>query len=336
MARAFISGCSGLSLTPEERDFFAATQPWGLILFGRNIGDSEQIRALVADFRRCVQNPSAPVLIDQEGGRVQRIKPPLAEAHPPAAVYGAMFERDPAAAIEAARLGATLIGAELRGYGIDVDCLPVLDLLFPGADKVIGDRAYGAQPEVVAQLGAAAMQGLLAAGVLPVVKHMPGHGRAGADSHYALPRVTVSRADLEAADFAPFRALADAPLAMTAHVLYESIDPDRPATISPAVIADAIRGSIGFDGLLMTDDISMRALGGGIAERGAAALAAGCDMLLHCNGKMDEMHEVASVAPPLAGEAGRRAEAALALISGRPAPDPGPLRGRYRELFVGA
>jgi beta-N-acetylhexosaminidase len=214
--------------------------------------------------------------------------------------------------------------------------LPVLDLVFPGADKVIGDRAYSARPEEVAQLGAAAMQGLLAAGVLPVIKHMPGHGRAGADSHLALPRVTAPREALEATDFAPFRALADAPLAMTAHVLYESIDPDRPATVSPAVIANAIRGSIGFDGLLMTDDISMQALGGGIGARGMAALTAGCDMLLHCNGKMGEMREVASVAPPLAGEAARRAEAALALIAGRPAPDPEPLRDRYQNLFAGA
>jgi beta-N-acetylhexosaminidase len=213
--------------------------------------------------------------------------------------------------------------------------LPVLDLVFPGADKVIGDRAYGERPEVVARLGRAAVEGLLAAGVLPVMKHLPGHGRAGADSHLALPRVDASPEAMEATDFVPFHALADAPAAMTAHVLYARIDAERPATISPVVIASVIRGSIGFDGLLMSDDLSMQALGGSLSERGAAAIEAGVDMLLHCNGRMAEMGEIASVAPILAGEAARRADAALALIAGVPAPDPEALRARYRQFLVG-
>jgi beta-N-acetylhexosaminidase len=332
--RAFISGCSGLELTPAERDFVAHSMPWGLIVFARNIQDAPQLGALIADFRRTVMRANAPVLIDQEGGRVQRIKPPLAESHSPAAVYGEIYARDPEAGLAAVRLGAMLIGAELRRFGITVDCLPVLDLICEGADKVIGDRAYSSRPEVVAALGRAAMDGLLAAGVLPVIKHIPGHGRAGADSHLALPRVSTMREALDATDFAPFRALADAPLAMTAHVLYESIDAEKPATISPSVIASIIRGAIGFDGLLMTDDLSMQALGGTIAARGEAAIAAGCDMLLHCNGRLEEMREVAFVAPTLSGEAGRRAAAALALIEGKPQPDLEALRFQYRQALA--
>lgn len=333
--RAFISGCSGHRLTADETAFFRDADPWGLILFARNVGDAAQISRLTAEFRAAVSRADAPVLIDQEGGRVQRIKPPLAAAHVPAAVYGAMYAADPAGALAAVRLGAMLIGAELAELGITVDCLPVLDLQVEGADRIVGDRSYASDPRVVGALGRAATEGLLAAGVLPVVKHMPGHGRAGADSHISLPRVDTPRAVLEASDFLPFRAMADAPLAMTAHVLYESLDPERCATISPRVIAEIIRGWIGFDGALMSDDLSMQALGGTLGERAAASLDAGCDLVLHCNGKLDEMRAVADRTPRLAGDAARRAEAALArLAAPRPPVEIAALRNDYADAMA--
>ncbi|HVV93563.1 MAG TPA: glycoside hydrolase family 3 N-terminal domain-containing protein, partial [Hyphomicrobiales bacterium] len=251
-ARAFICGLAGPTLAAEERRFLAAARPWGAILFARNIVDAAQLRGLVADVREVLGDADLPVLIDQEGGRVQRLRPPLATRHPPAAVYAALYERDPDRAVAAARLGARLIAHELRDYGINVDCLPVVDLRVPGAHDIIGDRAYGTTPEAVSRLGRAVCEGVRAGGVLPVIKHIPGHGRAGADSHLDLPRVAASRAELAATDFAPFAALVDQPIAMTAHVVYEAIDPDRAATVSPAVVGEVIRGAIGFDGLLLT------------------------------------------------------------------------------------
>lgn len=332
--RAFIAGCAGLSLTPDEEELFAGFQPWALILFARNIADAAQIRALTARFRLVVGRADAPVLVDQEGGRVQRVRPPLADRHVPAAVYGRGFACDPAAAVKAARLGAMLIGAELLDLGITVDCLPVLDLRIEGADAVVGDRAYSSDPGVVAALGRAAADGLTQSGVLPVIKHIPGHGRAGADSHKELPRVDTPRAVLEATDFVPFRALADAPLAMTAHVLYESLDAERCATVSPRIVAEVIRGALGFDGALMSDDLSMHALGGTLADRATAALDAGCDLVLHCNGVMDEMRQVARRTPVLDGAARRRADAALARIAGGPAVDIAALRAQYGQALA--
>lgn len=327
--RAFIAGCSGLELTPDEAAFFKEAAPWGFILFRRNIGTPEQVKALCASLRDAVGREDAPILIDQEGGRVQRMGPPHWPKYPSGAAYGRIHANDPLVQRELARLGARLIAHDLRSVGITVDCLPVLDVPSPGAHDVIGDRAYGKTPERVAVLGRAAAEGLLAGGVLPVVKHMPGHGRAGADSHLALPVVEASREELEKHDFAPFRMLTDMPLAMTAHVVYTALDPERPATTSPVVMRDIIRGHIGYDGLVMTDDLSMKALSGSFREKTEAAFAAGVDMALHCNGDMEEMTAVAEGTPILEGEALRRADAALARITHEPEPlDPVDARAR--------
>jgi beta-N-acetylhexosaminidase len=318
-ARAFIAGCSGLVLTPEEEAFFRAAEPWGFILFKRNIETPAQVRALNEALRAAVGR-EAPILIDQEGGRVQRMGPPHWPAYPPGRSYGRIAGNDPLYQREVARLGARLMAQDLREVGINVDCVPVLDVPVAGAHDVIGDRAYGGDPETVAVLGRAAAEGLIAGGVLPVIKHIPGHGRAGADSHYALPVVHASREELERQDFAPFRHLADMPLAMTAHVVYTALDADEPATTSTTVMRDVIRGHIGYDGLVMSDDLSMNALSGSLAERARAAFAAGCDMALHCNGRLEEMDAVAAESPELVGDALRRAEAALGRI--RHAPEP--------------
>jgi beta-N-acetylhexosaminidase len=308
---AFITGLAGLALTPDERAFVREARPWGLIVFKRNVSDPAQLAALTDSFRETV-GWNAPVLVDQEGGRVQRLGPPHWPAYPPGAAYGALYDRDPAAGAAAARLGARLIASDLKAVGIDVDCLPLADVPVPGSDNVIGDRAYGDRPDKVAALAAAIAEGLLAGGVLPVLKHLPGHGRATADSHERLPVVATERATLETTDFAAFRPLAGLPLGMTAHVVFSAIDPVSPATTSATMVREVIRDGIGFRGVLMSDDVSMGALSGSLAERSQAALAAGCDMILHCNGKLDEMRAVASVVPELAGNAAERADAALA------------------------
>lgn len=311
--RAFIAGCAGPALLPQERDFFARMQPWGLILFRRNVETPAQVAALVAAFRAVVGRTDAPVLIDQEGGRVQRLGPPHWPAYPPAERFAAMAEAGDAAGAEAAaRANAQVMAEDLAALGIDVDCVPCADLRLPEGHGIIGDRAYGAEPVQVARLARAVAEGMGVRGVLPVLKHIPGHGRARADSHESLPVVETSRAELEATDFEPFRRLADLPLAMTAHVVYAAIDPDAPATTSRRVIDEVIRGHIGFDGALMSDDLSMGALSGTLAERARASFAAGCDLALHCNGRLDEMEEVAQASPVLAGEAARRCAAALA------------------------
>jgi beta-N-acetylhexosaminidase len=316
--RAFITGLSGLTLTVEERAFLREARPWGAILFKRNIQDKQQVAGLVREVSHELGG-EAPVLVDQEGGRVQRLGPPHWPAYPAGAAYGRLYDRDPHEALVAARLGARLIAADLIELGINVDCLPLADVPVPGADRVIGDRGYGETPDKVAAIAAAVAEGLADGGVLPVLKHIPGHGRADADSHEKLPTVHASRATLEAGDFAAFRPLRKLPLAMTAHVVFAAIDPVQPATTSATMISEVIRGFIGFDGLLMSDDISMGALSGAIAERTRAAIAAGCDVVLHCNGKLDEMRAVAKAAPELAGEAARRAAAALA-VRKSPAP----------------
>jgi beta-N-acetylhexosaminidase len=311
MPRACILGCAAFRLAAEERALFGAADPFGLILFVRNIADPDQVRALTAEFRAAVGRADAPVFVDQEGGRVQRLKPPHWSDAPPAARYGALYRRDKAAGLVAAKLGARLIAGELAAVGIDADCMPVADLRHADGHDVIGDRAYGDDPAEVAALARAAAEGLLEGGVLPVVKHVPGHGRARADSHKSLPVVETALDELDRTDFEPFRRLADLPIAMTAHVVYAALDAERPATVSPHVVREAIRGRIGFDGLLVTDDLSMDALSGSLGARAEAAFAAGCDVALHCNGRLDEMREVVAASPALAGASARRAAAAL-------------------------
>ncbi|ABE62574.1 Beta-N-acetylhexosaminidase [Nitrobacter hamburgensis X14] len=310
--RAFITGASGLSLTAEEREFLRVERPWGFILFRRNVDNPLQVARLVQDFRETVGDSDAPVLIDQEGGRVQRLGPPHWPVYPPGAMFGALYDRDRAAGLRAARLSAQLIAADLADLGITVDCLPLADVPASGADAVIGDRAYGADPDKVATIARAVTEGLEQGGVLPVLKHIPGHGRATADTHHRLPIVNNSKADLEAVDFAAFKPLADLPMAMTAHVVFSAIDPTQPATTSATIIEQVIRGTIGFQGLLMSDDVSMNALTGSIAERTRAIVSAGCDMVLHCNGNLDEMRQVAGETPELSGKALDRARRALA------------------------
>lgn len=331
-SRAFIAGCSGLRLTAEERAFFAASAPWGFILFARNVETPDQVCGLVEELRAAV-GWQAPVLIDQEGGRVQRLRPPHWHDDPPAEAFGTLYLRDPQAALTAVRLNSQAIAADLIDLGIDVDCLPVADLRHPDGHGIIGNRAYGTTPEAVAALAREAAAGLLDCGVLPVLKHIPGHGRAPADSHERLPVVTADRAVLEAADFEAFRRLRDLPLAMTAHVVYAAIDPERPATTSAVMIGEVIRSFIGFEGLLMSDDLSMGALAGDLGSRSRAAIAAGCDLLLHCNGKMEEMEPVAEAAPALEGLAADRAARALALREGTVPVDPAGLRAEVRRLL---
>jgi len=333
--RAFITGVAGASLTDRERAFLREAQPWGLILFRRNVATPDGLRRLVDDMRKTLGR-AAPVLIDQEGGRVQRLGPPQWPAYPPGAAYGVVYDRDRNLGLAAARLGARLIAADLAALGIDVDCLPIADVAAAGADPVIGDRAYGHDPAKVAAIAGAIAQGLAAGGVLPVLKHIPGHGRATADSHQLLPVVDAARALLEAIDFAAFRPLSGLPMAMTAHVVFSAIDPIAPATISATIVRDVIRDSIGFKGLLMTDDISMGALSGSIGERSRAAITAGCDVVLHCNGKMAEMEAVAAEVPALAGESGRRAAAALAAKQPAAPLDVATARAEFSKLMAGA
>lgn len=311
MTGAFITGLAGATLSAEERAFLRDAAPWGLILFKRNIQTPEQVIRLVCEARASVGRDDVPVLVDQEGGRVQRLGPPHWPVYPPGAAYGRLYDVDPAAALAAARLGARLIAADLLPLGIDVDCLPLADVPIDGSDPVIGDRAYGQTPEKVSAVATAIAEGLLDGGVLPVLKHLPGHGRANADSHHNLPVVTAPRELLEATDFQAFRPLAQLPLGMTAHVVFTSLDPTAPATTSATIMRQVIRDSIGFAGALMSDDISMGALTGTIGERTHAAIVAGCDLVLHCNGRLEEMRAVATAAPRLAGAAADRAAAAL-------------------------
>lgn len=328
-SRAFITGVSGPELTASEREFLRAERPWGFILFKRNVDSPAQVTRLVAELRETVGEPDAPVLIDQEGGRVQRLGPPHWPAYPPGAVFGSLYDRDPSLGLKAALLSNRLIAADLAELGITVDCLPLADVPVAGADAVIGNRAYGTEPAKVAAIARAVTDGLEQGGVLPVLKHIPGHGRATADSHFRLPTVDTAREELERTDFAAFIPLADLPMAMTAHVVFCTLDPAQPATTSATIIQQVIRGGIGFQGLLMSDDVSMNALAGSIAERTRAIVEAGCDMVLHCNGKLDEMREVASQTPELSGKALERAVKALA---SRKAPQPFDRRAARAEL----
>jgi len=297
--RAAIFGCAGPRLGPEEGAFFREADPLGFILFARNVETPTQVKALVADLRNAVGRADAPVLIDQEGGRVARLRPPHWRATKPAAAFAALYRHDAAKGLRAAWLQARLIAADLAALGIDVDCVPCADVPVPGAHQIIGDRAYGHEPIQVAALARASAEGLLAGGVLPVIKHLPGHGRAAVDTHASLPRVAAPLRALQGYDFAAFRPLADLPWGMTAHVIYTAIDGERPATQSNRVIDEVIRRWIGFDGLLLSDDLGMNALAGGFDQRAAACLAAGCDIALHCSGKMEEMRAVAAGTGPM-------------------------------------
>jgi len=312
---AAILGCAGTELTPDEIELFRQTNPLGLILFERNCRTPGQVRALTTTFREIVGREDAPVLIDQEGGRVTRLKPPHWR-HPPSAwTFVELAEsKGLEAACEAIRLNYRLIGAELREIGINVDCAPVLDLPVDEADPIIGDRALGPNIGTIESLGRAVCDGLIAAGVLPVIKHLPGHGRATVDSHLELPTVATPREDLMRTDFEPFRLLSDQPLGMTAHVIFSDVDAAGPATISGKIIGEIIRRHIGFGGLLMSDDLSMKALSGSLKERAQSSLQAGCDVVLHCNGDFAEMTEVAAGAAPMSAEAMQRWEAASTLM----------------------
>ncbi|MEI9987031.1 MAG: beta-N-acetylhexosaminidase [Aliidongia sp.] len=324
--KALILGCAGPVLSPAEREFFRSADPAGFILFQRNCVDPAQLAALVADLKSASGRADTPVLIDQEGGRVQRLKPPHWRAAPSA---GRIAQLPPAAAERAAWINARLIAADLAALGVTVDCMPVLDLPVPGAHEVIGNRALGTEPEQVVRLGRAVMRGLEAGGVLPVIKHLPGHGRALVDSHEHCPVVDAPEAALLARDVSPFEALADAPFAMTAHVVYTAWDPDRPATLSAKIIGEIIRGRIGFTGTLISDDLSMKALGGTLPERALGALAAGCDLALHCNGNLDEMIALAAAVGPLSAAGTERFARALAH---RRAPEPADASALLAEL----
>lgn len=328
-----ILGCAGKSLTPEEIRFYRDERPWGFILFARNVGETEQIRDLVASMRDAVGRTDAPVFIDQEGGRVQRLRPPLAPNYPAGGALGALWRNDREAGRRAAWLMARLHAFDLLRHGITADCLPVLDVPVEGASDVIGARAYGKEPGAVIELGRAAAEGLMSGGVLPVMKHIPGHGRAFADTHFELPTVDTPLSELRSHDFAPFKALNDLPMAMTAHVVYSAVDPENPATTSAKVVNDIIRGEIGFDGLLMSDDTSMKALSGDFPTKAAAILAAGCDLVLHCNGVFEEMSGIASRTTALAGKSLERAERALSYIKDRDLANETEIRAEFATYF---
>ncbi|MSP68479.1 MAG: beta-N-acetylhexosaminidase [Alphaproteobacteria bacterium] len=329
--RAAIVGCAGWVLTPAEAAAFAAANPLGFILFRRNCRDRRQLAALTAALRRAVGRDDAPILIDQEGGRVARLGAPEWWQPPAARAIAAVG----AGAASLAWAAGRLIAADLGAAGITADCAPCLDLAWPGSSDVIGDRAFGADPGVVARLGRAFAEGLRAGGVQPIIKHVPGHGRAEVDSHTALPRVAVPRSELAVTDFAPFAALADQGWAMTAHVVYAAIDVDQPATLSPRVVAEVIRGQIGFAGVLVSDDIGMGALTGGVGERAQAAIAAGCDVVLECSGILDNALTAIAGAGPLTTAARGRLERARRAVGAADAADLARLRRDVDEACAG-
>lgn len=315
--KAMILGCSGLSLSPAEAAFFKKANPWGFILFGRNVESLDQVRALTDALRESVGR-NAPIFVDQEGGTVRRLRPPLVRHYPSAASVAALFKQDPDMAVAVAHAIGRLMASDLIGVGINADCAPVLDMPPVEGEGFIADRAYGSNPAQVEKLARAVAEGLLAGGVLPVIKHMPGHGRGFADSHAELPVVDTPLNTLKESDFAPFCLLRDMPMAMTCHVVFSAVDPERPASTSPILMQNIIRGEIGFDGLVISDDISMNALSGDIRARAKAVAASGTDIVLHCNGDMAEMQAVSDAAPRLCGRALQRAEQVMALA---PVPD---------------
>ncbi len=329
MPAAIVFDAEGPRLSAEEKAFFRDADPWGFIVFARHCSSADELAAHCDELREAVGR-DAPIMIDQEGGRVARMKPPAFPAHPAPALFGALYRLDPKAAVEASRLNGWLLGKLASASGVTINCIPMLDVPQPDADPtVIGDRAYAKHPDIIVELARAAMEGLKAGGAQPVVKHMPGHGRALCDSHFALPSVGARIEDLRSIDFAPFAALADAKMGMTAHVVYEAFDRDRPATLSATVVGEVIRGEIGFDGLLFTDDLKMEALGGPMDGRVSESLAAGCDIALACNFDMSQKLDAMRGATALAGEAARRTEAALAALA--PAEE-GDLEAGYKRL----
>ena len=310
--QAAIYGLAGMELSAEEAGFFRDSQPAGYILFKRNIESREQLRQLTDALRDLEGHDEVPILIDQEGGRVARMRPPEWQAFPPGEAFDQLYQLAPSSAIEAARVNARALGLMLNEVGINVDCLPMLDVRQPGANDIVGDRALGSDPMQVASLGKAILDGLKSAGVLGVIKHIPGHGRAMADSHLELPIVNADEDELSI-DIEPFERLRDAAMGMTSHLLYTQWDAERPASQSPIVIHDIIRHRIGFDGFLMSDDIGMEALGGDHGQRAAACVAAGCDVALHCDGKMENMLLVANAVPALSAEGEARLARAMAM-----------------------
>ena len=309
--QAAIYGLEGLELTDDERRLFRDCDPVGFILFARNCKNPEQLLRLTDSLRALTGRDDVPILIDQEGGRVARMRPPQWPAFPAAEKFANLYRRAPSSAIEAARANARALALMLRSVGINVNALPLLDVRQEGASDIIGDRALGSEPMQVAALGRAVLDGMASAAVIGIIKHMPGHGRALVDSHKELPVVTASAEELEV-DLEPFERLSSAPMGMTAHVVYTAWDPERPSSLSPIVIHDIIRERIGFDGLLMSDDLGMEALKGDFGARAGGVIAAGCDVALHCSGKFGEMAEVASAVPALSGQAHDRLARALA------------------------
>ena len=332
--KAVIFGCRGPEIMPDEFRFFSESRPAGFILFSRNCSSPEQIRTLIKDLRKSINNDKAPILIDQEGGRVVRLRKPYWREPPAAQVFAELATKDINLACEALNLNIRLIGDDLRTLGITVNCLPVLDIPLNDADPIIGDRAFGADAKTISILGRVVCEALLMEGVLPIIKHVPGHGRANLDSHKALPTVSTYQIELSETDFLPFKLLADMPIAMTAHIIYSAIDRENPATTSHKVISKIIRKRIGFDGLLISDDLSMQALDGRFGDRTQAALAAGCDLVLHCNGDMGEMREIADTASYLSDKSADRLERALFLIEKFETLDRQVALERLRELGI--
>ena len=327
MPTAVIFDCEGARLSAEEKSFFKDVDPWGFILFARHCENPDQVRAHCDELRDCVGREDAPILIDQEGGRVARMKPPVFPAHPASAVFGELHKLDPKKAGEAARLNGYLLGRMVSDLGVTVNCVPMLDVPQMDADQqVIGDRAISKHPSTITMLARETMEGLIEGGALPVIKHLPGHGRSLCDSHHALPRVGASKQDLRSTDFAPFRDLRDAAMGMTAHIVYEAYDAEHPATLSRVIVGDVIRGEIGFDGLLFTDDLKMKALGGAIPERIARAYDSGCDIALACNFSLAEKRESAAALRALDGKSAARAAVALAGLQT-------PVRGDTSEAY---
>ena len=331
--KSFISGISGATITEAEALFLEQQQPWGVILFSRNIVDRVQLQALISHIKRIFKTPHYPILIDQEGGRVARITTPMARAHPPAANYGLLFEQNQEAGLEAAYLGGRLMADDLMQYGINIDCAPCLDVSRPETAEIIGTRSFSNNPNTVALLAARFMDGLMAGGVLPVIKHIPGHGRGRVDSHLELPEIDIPLAELESSDFVPFQHNKNAPLAMTGHLLFNQIDSQNVSTCSQIVVNQIIRETIGFKGLLMGDDVSMQALSGTINERGEGSLAAGCDLILHCNGVLEEMEMIAHIAPPLTGASKERALHVEQLLKSTATPIENTMEQRWGELL---
>lgn len=329
MPNALVFDCEGARLGPEEKAFFKDADPWGFIVFARHCQSAEELRAHCDELRDAVGR-HAPILIDQEGGRVARMKPPVFPAHPAPAIFGELYKLNPGKAVEASRLNGWLLGQLVSSCGVDVNCIPMLDVPQADADpQVIGDRAYAKHQDVIVELARAAAEGSEAGGALPIIKHMPGHGRALCDSHHELPSVCARKEDLRSVDFMPFRQMRDARMGMTAHVLYEAYDSDRPGTLSPVIVNDIIRGEIGFDGLLFTDDLKMKALGGDMSDRVRGSFEAGCDIALCCNFDMAEKNHAMKAAQAVEGVSAERAEKAL---SSRKAVESGDVEEGYKRL----